>query len=316
VAPPPGRRKAGKPEPRPAQADETPEVETDETPEVEVDETPAVEADEELADGEAGRSAATDAFWTGVRVEPIEIALPGGVGYTLRAYRMDNEVTPTDISGREDEVALPARTGPYDVALDDEDADLDEDDDLDGFDGDAEEPELDEDEDAAKAAEEPEEVPVFLSHGGHLLVFRSAEGLVAFVRSDAQHDLAQIDTWADLTEGITARQVVPLPDDEYELDLVVNNLRGGHDVWDPELLLQAGQLARDLGHALHIEPVVHALAAGSPLDNLDEVLRAVATGGFGAFMARRKAKKIGAETASLGWRSVIGKISSVVDWRD
>jgi hypothetical protein len=310
VAPPPGRRNAGKPEPRPDDTDETPEAGSGE--------------ESAAADG---RSAAADAFWAGVRVDPVEVALPGGVGYTLRAYRMDTEVTPTDIAARADEPEVPARAGGYaDADLDDDFEPEDEDDDLDEDEDDEDTEDEDEgtgddedeaDEDtAANAAVEPEEVPVFLSHGGRLLVFRSAEGLVDFVRSGAEHDLTQIDSWTEVAEGISAAHLVALPEDEYELDLVVNNLRGGHEVWDPELVVQAGQLARDLGHALHIETVVHALSPGAPLDKLDEVLRAMAEGGFGGFMARRKAKKIGAETASLGWRSVIGKISSVVDWRD
>ncbi len=39
-------------------------------------------------------------------------------------------------------------------------------------------------------------------------------------------------------------------------------------------------------------------------------------GGVGGFFARRKLKKIGAQQASLGWRTIIGKISAAVDWRD
>jgi hypothetical protein len=59
-----------------------------------------------------------------------------------------------------------------------------------------------------------------------------------------------------------------------------------------------------------------AMAPGSPLDDLDEAFRAVISGGFGGFFARRKVKKIGEQTATLGWRTIIGKISAVVDWRD
>ncbi len=109
---------------------------------------------------------------------------------------------------------------------------------------------------------------------------------------------------------------MPLDEETYELDLVVKNLRAGHESWDPDLIVQSGQIARDLGHALRVEPVVKALSPGSPLDDLDEALRAVAEGGMGSFFARRKAKKIGTEAASIGWRTVIGKISAVVDWRD
>ena len=276
---------------------------------------------------EPGRTSSVDRFWKRVRVDPLEIALPGGAGYTLRAYRQNTDITPADVSEREDEVPMPRRRGTS-AELDD-DGDLLDDaeitDDLADEDLAEDEPDEELDEDLDEEADDEvdeaagdvvEEVPLFLSHGGHLLVFRSAESLVEFVLSDAEHDLQQIDTWDSVTRGIHSEYVVSLPDDTYELDLVVKNLRGGHDAWDPELLVRSGQLARDLGHALRIESVVLALAPGSPLDDLDDSLRAAADGGLGSFFARRRLKKIGTETASLGWRTVIGKISAVVDWRD
>lgn len=275
---------------------------------------------------EPGRTPTVDRFWKRVRVDPLEIALPGGAGYTLRAYRQNTDITPADVSEREGEVPMPRRLGTA-VEFDDDGDLLDESEITDDLaDADLAEDETDEDldedvEDVDDELVEPdgdvvEEVPVFLSHGGRLLVFRSAESLVEFVLSDAEHDLQQIDTWDTVTQGIQPEYVVSLPDDTYELDLVVKNLRGGHDAWDPELLVRSGQLARDLGHALRIEPVVLALAPGSPLDDLDDRLRAAADGGLGSFFARRRLKKIGAETASLAWRTVIGKIAAVVDWRD
>jgi hypothetical protein len=45
-------------------------------------------------------------------------------------------------------------------------------------------------------------------------------------------------------------------------------------------------------------------------------MRGVTAGGFGAFRARRRMRKIGAQQAALGWRTIIGKISAAVDWRD
>jgi hypothetical protein len=98
---------------------------------------------------------------------------------------------------------------------------------------------------------------------------------------------------------------------------VVENLRGGHDAWNPVLIIQAGEVARDLGHALRITAVVDALSAGSPLDDLDDGLRGVEAGGLGGFFARRRVRKIDPQTtAALGWRTIIGKISALVDWRN
>jgi hypothetical protein len=290
------------------------------------------DADEQAElDTETERSA----LWSDVRIDPVEIALPKGVGYTLRAYRPIDDVTPTDVSEREQD-EFPERPRPSDEdevnAFDDEYDDLDEvdetddehDTDLDDEESDEDEDEDDEEdeetdedeEDDDELATEPDEVPVFLGHGGQLFLFRTVEGLVDFVRSDAAHDMSQLDTWSALVEQITPEDVVPLPEDSYELDLVVENLRAGRDSWDAPLLIQAGEVARDLAYALRLDRVVGALAPGSPLDDLDEALRASEAGGVSGFLAKRRLKKIGAEAAPLGWRTIIGKISGIVDWRD
>ncbi len=318
---------------------------------------------------ESPRAASVDALWSTAHIDVVEIALPGGVGYTLRAYRSDEDVEGTDTSEREadafpdrhrttsiydhdekairdedeavdddtrvhdfgtDFAAADAETGELDPAeLDDEADDLEDDDlvadDLDAeSDVDSDEDDEDEDEEADDEADadagdddiQAEEIPVFLGYRGKLLLFRSPEGLVNFVKSDAPHDMEQLATWPELAEKLTVEDCEPLPEDTYELDLVVSNLRGSRDSWDADLLIRAGEVARDIGRSFEIEAVENALAPGSPLDDLDDALRASIAGGMGGFFARRKLKKIGTEAAPLGWRTIIGKISGVVDWRD
>jgi hypothetical protein len=177
------------------------------------------------------------------------------------------------------------------------------------------------DEEASEADDELEagetsDIPLFLGRRGRLYLFHSPDKLVEFVRSDAEHDLTQLETWSDLADRVGATDIEPLDEDSYELDLVVENLRGGSDVWEPTLILKAGELARDLGYALRIEPVLTALAPGSPLDDLDDSLRAVDNGGVGGFLARRRLRKVPAQQSALAWRTIIGKISAAVDWRD
>ena len=274
------------------------------------------------AQSEAGLSGR--ALWEEVGIQPVEIALPAGVCLTLRAYRKASELTPTEIETDEDDL-FDARRRPAD---DDEEVIVDEEFQALLAEGDAgDDPDAkkagepdpaDFEDDADEAADESadEEVPVFLSHKGRLLAFKTPESLVSFIRSGAPHDLAQLDTWATLADRVQSTDIDPLPDDRYELDLVVENLRGGHDTWDLPLLIAAGEVARDLGHALRLKPVILALSPGSPLDDLDESLRSAESGGMGGFFGRRRLKKIGAQQASLGWRSIIGKISAAVDWRD
>lgn len=304
-------------------------------------------AEEAAADTAAGavRSSAVDAFWSEVRVQPVEIALPSGVGYTLRAYRLSTDLAPTEVDPDEDDFDELAGVSPYATHVDDDEAlseaemaafeqsfeagpahdddrarvaDADADADADKTDAELDDSDAaeDEEDDDQVAPPPAEDVPAFLSHRGRLLLFRSPEGLAEFVQSSAPHDLTQLDTWPEVRKQITAAAVAPSADERYELDLVVENLRGGPDVWDLDLLIQAGELARDAGYALRMKSVVASLAPGSPLDDLDEALRGAANGGIGGFFARRKFRKIGAQQAAIGWRTIIGKISAATDWRD
>lgn len=297
-------------------------------------------ADVEASEAQAGAEPSIPAelsgrdLWEAVRISPVEIAMPGGVGLTLRAYRLSSELAPTETATDDDdpfdarERAAAARRAEDEdeVILDDEFAALvaEGDADPEGKDRtgtDTEEPAAADfaEADAEAEAEEEEadeEIPAFLSHHGKLLTFKTPESLVSFIRSGAPHDLTQLDTWPALAERVQSTDVDPLPEDRYELDLVVENLRGGHDTWDLPLLIGAGEVARDLGYALRLKPVILALSPGSPLDDLDESLRAAESGGMGGFFGRRRLRKIGAQQASLGWRSIIGKISAAVDWRD
>ncbi|MFI7590069.1 DNA primase [Micromonospora sp. NPDC049359] len=299
------------------------------------DTTGPAEPDEADEADDTPRAAVDRSLWEELRIDPVEIALPAGTGFTLRAYRTAGSLTPTDVTERDQDDPFLARRQVIeeeddetvvilDEELAEEFADADEEEkssrrrrDADA-DGDADataDEDADEDEDATDEADD-EEVPVFLSHRGKLLLFKAPESLVSFVRSGAPNDLSQLDSWNELSERVEPADIVPLDEDTYELDLVVENLRGGHDTWDSTLLIEAGEVARDLSYALRLPAVLDMLSAGSSLDDLDEALRATANGGIGAFMGRRRLKKIGAQTASLGWRTIVGKISAVVDWRD
>ena len=121
-----------------------------------------------------------------------------------------------------------------------------------------------------------------------------------------------MDTWSQLRERLTADDIVPDPADKYELDLVVENLRGGADSLDYGLLIQAGEAARDLAYATRLEAVISALAPGTPLDDLDEAIRAAdASGGIRGFMAKRKLRKIVTTDrfglANDNWQDLIGR---------
>ncbi|MDG4760132.1 DNA primase [Micromonospora sp. WMMD710] len=296
--------------------------------EPELDDTTGAAEPDDVEETGSASAPADRTLWDELRIDPVEIALPAGTGFTLRAYRPAGELTPTDVTERDQDDPFLARRQVIeeeddetvvilDEELAEEFAESDEDEPSRRRDADATSDADDEaDDEAATDESDDEEVPVFLSHRGKLLLFKTPESLVSFIRSGAPNDLSQLDSWNELSERVEPADIAPLDEDTYELDLVVENLRGGHDAWDSTLLIEAGEVARDLSYALRLPAVLDMLSAGSSLDNLDEALRSTVNGGIGGFMGRRRLKKIGAQTASLGWRTIVGKISAVVDWRD
>ncbi|THV31923.1 DNA primase [Glycomyces paridis] len=265
----------------------------------------------------AARSAETDKLWNETGVDPVELHLGKDSGFTLRAYRM-SDTLPTAKRDEEPEDGVSEDKASKDEvaeeAPEDEDAPLAEDEDADEPDeADFADDEPEEEVDALDA--EPEEVPVFLTRKGKLLLFREPEALVAYVKENDDHDLAVIEEYAELQERVAVADIACEEDDTYELDLVVANLRGGHDTWEPELLIKAAEVGRDLGYALKNDSIVGALAPGSPLDDLDETFRVVVDGGLRGKLARRRLRKNDAQQAAIAWRGVIAKLNDHVEWR-
>ena len=257
------------------------------------------------------RSAETDKLWNEMSVDPVELHLGKDSGFTLRAYRM-SDTLPGAKPAEKAEEAEPVDEADEDegIAEDAEDEDAAEPDAAD-FEDDAEA--ADEEEDALDAT--PEEVPVFLTRKGKLLIFREPEALAAYVKDNDDHDLAVIEEYAELQERLETADILCDEDDTYELDLVVANLRGGQEAWEPELLIKAAEVGRDLGYALKNASIVSALAPGSPLDDLDEAFRVVVEGGLRGKLAKRRLRKNDAQQAAIAWRGVIAKINDHVEWR-
>ncbi|MEU5874774.1 DNA primase [Glycomyces sp. NPDC047369] len=260
------------------------------------------------------RGADTEKLWNETGVDPVELHLGKDSGYTLRAYRM-SDTLPGPKDG-ESEAPADADEDADDEEYGDEsvpeDPDAGEPDPAD-FEDDEPEAEEEDDEDELDAA--PEEVPVFLTRKGKLLVFREPAALVAYVKDNDDHDLAVIDEWDDLKDRVTEDDIACDEADTYELDLVVANLRGGQEAWEPELLIKAAEVGRDLGYALKNDSVIAALAPGSPLDDLDETFRVVVDGGLKGKFAKRRLKRNDSQQAAIAWRGVIAKINDHVEWR-
>jgi len=274
-------------------------------------------------------STATD-FWEGVGIDPVLISLPGGTGVTLRCY-LDVDAEDREQDG--DEPAHgddPADEDQDESASDDDDdndnelVDDDEKDeadvanDVDAIDG---SPKATGDSDAAgkpvvrrsgKVEGESTSIePRFLGHDGTILLFATAEALVAYVRSDASHRLTEAPGWAKVRKATT---LDPTPEllNRYELDMVVDIARAGADGWgeqERQTLVLAGELARDAAAFCGLADMQAMLGPGSPLDALDDDLRK------SGFLAKRRLRKYNPDQIALSWRRIIRELGTVVQHR-
>src|SRR4029434_152106 len=69
----------------------------------------------------------------------------------------------------------------------------------------------DEDEEGEEAKAD-EETPIFLGRKGKVYLFHSPDKLIEFVKSGAEHDLSQVDTWSTLVKRVNTDDIVPLHD--------------------------------------------------------------------------------------------------------
>ncbi|MFI5841162.1 Hsp70 family protein [Catenuloplanes sp. NPDC051500] len=146
------------------------------------------------------------------------------------------------------------------------------------------------------------EEPRFLAADGRVQIFDTAAGLVAYLHSDAAHDLRHRPGWPEYLRWVSPPVLFPAPEHRYELDLVADNLAAGRDSWIPELILGAGVIARDLAYALHLD-VWTLLAPGSLLDELDEALRR---------QNRWKLRGLDAARLAEHWRQVVDELEDAV----
>lgn len=161
----------------------------------------------------------------------------------------------------------------------------------------------------------------FLSRDGRLLLFRTGEGLVRFVREESDHDLAGPPGWrerANARERVAAATATAIADGtvvSYELDLVPTNLAGTPDEWIPDLLLPARDLMTELADALDLRRIRDSLADGEYLDRFDDALRAsVDAGRFSG--ARRRLRSFESARLAAQWRQLIRWLDQAAYWRD
>ena len=154
---------------------------------------------------------------------------------------------------------------------------------------------------------------VFTAVAGRLPLFRRPEQATEFAAVSAGHDMSEVLHWDWLSESMS-RAFLPLLDDHrYDLDLPSANLEMDPARWLPDLIVKAGDVARELVAALAIEEGYALLSPGSARTVLDDQLRA--SGRRPRPRTVRQWQQRDHGVLASGWQHVVELIGSRVDWQ-
>lgn len=152
-----------------------------------------------------------------------------------------------------------------------------------------------------------EDAPRFLGSKGTVHLFRSADGLGAFIRGKTPHDLRDIATWADVVDSDVA--ALPAEEDRYDLAEISELFGRGAstDVFDYSRLAHAFDGVLDI-------------AEYADLDSVDGLIRPETALGRALVESQRGVGKslAPADTAAMAsaWDELVEKVSGAVRWHD
>ncbi|GAA3253142.1 Hsp70 family protein [Dactylosporangium siamense] len=161
---------------------------------------------------------------------------------------------------------------------------------------------------------EPEHT-VFLSRGGGPLLFRSVDGLAAYLLRDGDHELAELDGWPAARDLFVSLVREAGDEDEVDLDLVQYNLGFPPQQWMPDLLAAARDVAVDLAEAYDLHDIIALLADGSLLDGVDDLLRDAERALVGR-SARRRLDAVDADAVRWDWHAIVTRLDGIAAWAD
>jgi hypothetical protein len=116
-----------------------------------------------------------------------------------------------------------------------------------------------------------DDVPLFLSRGGEILVFSSAEGLENYIADPkVRHRLSDLNFWPEIRDAVAGGDaaVVAGSENTYVLDGLAEQIAAGPETVDSAQLDLAVELLTDAAEARSDEETVEALSSASPLGNL------------------------------------------------
>ena len=152
--------------------------------------------------------------------------------------------------------------------------------------------------------------PRFLGTDMTVDIFRSKAGLVAFCQHEDNHDLAELDTWAEVHDA-EELDVTPPAAERYDLLSMDAQLIGGPTVADVRLMRGAIDVVQDLAEYCELAGVQAAFGADSPLGTTITELFATNVGS-----SLLMPTYWSGEGAAAQWRTVLDEIDSCMRWHD
>lgn len=155
--------------------------------------------------------------------------------------------------------------------------------------------------------------PVFAGADGRLPLMPRPEQAAGFVLASPEHDLSRIPHWGWLCQSMS-RGYLPLLDaNRYDLGLPAVNLEMDPAHWLPDLLVKAGTIANELILALDLEEAFRLLGPGTPLDQLDDMLRQAGDRPRKSHI--RQWQQLDRRMLAASWQHVTDIIETRLEWR-
>jgi hypothetical protein len=155
---------------------------------------------------------------------------------------------------------------------------------------------------------------VFASEGPRLSLFRRPEQATDHAAGTDEHAMASVLHWDTLRESMAVAFLPLTPDNRYHLDLPSVTLERNPKQWLIDLVVHAGDIARELTYALDIPDGHDLLGPGTLLDRFDDALRAAQRAPFRR-LALRDLRAFDQAQLVHGWRRVAEVVEARVDWQ-
>jgi curved DNA-binding protein CbpA len=154
---------------------------------------------------------------------------------------------------------------------------------------------------------------IFLARGRRLVLFYSPESMATFLTTDLNHDLTRLPAWKDIRISMAESPPVPAVDDYADFEFILQSLLAPPAAWVPQPFVVCRDMVFEIGKAFGHRRLLETVGPGTPIDRLDDVLRAVDSPAPG-WRSRRKLRRLDAGQLGMHWRLAASRLRSIAHW--